>query len=137
MASWRFFFLEVSSADQIEHLAEILFGVTIARNEITAGWSNITIRKFPRIEVANKNFVTTTRTGIMLESTPARKETRDAAERTVVTVNLRQHQRRQLLRGNEREWFLERGFTFCSRTSCHRQRGLSEFIYKIDQKVVS
>jgi hypothetical protein len=26
MASWRFFLLKVSSADQIEHLAEILFG---------------------------------------------------------------------------------------------------------------
>jgi hypothetical protein len=50
----------------LEWLSQMLF--TIARNEIAAGWSNITIRKFARIEVANKNFVTTIRTGIMLES---------------------------------------------------------------------
>jgi hypothetical protein len=36
-----------------------------------------------------------------------------------------------LLRENGREWFLERGCRFCSRTSCHRQRGLSEFIYRM------
>jgi hypothetical protein len=38
------------------------------------------------------------------------------SERTAVAVNLRQHRRRQLLRGNGREWFLERGCRFCSRT---------------------
>ncbi len=74
--------------------------------------------------------------GTLNKHTPARKETRDAAERTAMAVNLRQHRWRQLLRGNEREWFLKEavGFAterFCSRTSCHRQRGLSEFIYKI------
>jgi hypothetical protein len=47
--------------------------------------------------------------GVILPSQSSRKETRDAAERTAVAVNLRQHRRRQLLRGNGREWFLERG----------------------------
>jgi hypothetical protein len=53
-------------ARSLEWLSQMSF--TIARNEIAAAWSNITIRKLARIEVANKNFVTTTRTGIMSES---------------------------------------------------------------------
>lgn len=53
-------------ARSLEWLSQMSF--TIAGNEIAAGWSNITIRKLARIEVANKNFVTTTRTGIVWES---------------------------------------------------------------------
>jgi hypothetical protein len=53
--------------------------------------------------------------------------------------NLRQHRRRQLLRGNERFGpvttcpYRNGSATerFCSRTSCHRQTRLIEFIYKI------
>ncbi len=54
--------------------------------------------------------------GTLNKHTLARKETRDAVERTAVAVNLRQHRQRQLLRGNGCEWFLERGCKFCSIT---------------------
>jgi hypothetical protein len=54
--------------------------------------------------------------GVILPSKSSHKETQDAAERIAVAVNLRQHRRQQLLRGNEREWFLERGCRFCGRT---------------------
>ncbi len=71
-------------------------------------------------------------------------------ERTAVAVNLRQHRRRQLLRGNGREWFLNG--SCCAETdvngscreaagsvaerlvvelSCHGQTRLNELIYKI------
>ncbi len=130
MASWRFFFLEVSSTDQIEHLAEILFGVewdfvTIARETksllarvILPSESSFKLRSQIRTlsQLQEQESCQKASSGTLNKHTPARKKTRDAAERIIVAVNLKQHRRQQLLRGNGCEWFLERGYRFCSKT---------------------
>jgi hypothetical protein len=129
MASWRFFFLEVSSANQIEHLAEIC----LASNEILLqlretkslltgvmlpSESSLKLRSQIRTlsQLQEQESCQKASSGTLNKHTPARKKTRDAAERTAVAMNLRQHRRRQMLRGNGHEWFLERGCRFCDRT---------------------
>jgi hypothetical protein len=133
MASWRFFFSKflllirssiwqkycLASNEislQLRETKSLLAGVILPSESSLELRSQIrTLSQLQEQESCQK-----ASNGTLNKHTPARKETRDATEQTAVAVNLRQHRWRQLLRGNEREWFLERGCRFCSRTSCHR-----------------